>query len=140
MVDVERLHRILRRITDDLSHLQNYAADERTALLADRVRLGDLKYLFITTIEGCIDAAQHVCAAQGYGPPDDNASAVRILGQHGVLPSDLASEVAAAVGFRNLLVHRYAQIDDERVVDNLARLADIEAYVDSLTMLIDGEA
>lgn len=137
MVDVERLHRILRRIADDLDHLQGYADADRASLAEDAVRLGHLKYLFITAIEGCIDAAQHVCASEGYGPPNDNASAVRLLGEHGMLEQGLAGEVAAAVGFRNLLVHGYAEIDDRRVVENLDRLSDIESYVDALTGLLD---
>lgn len=136
MVDVERLHRILRRITDDLTHLRGYATVDRDELASDPVRLGHLKYLFITAIEGCIDAAQHVCAAEGYGPPDTNADAIRELGRHGVLDRELADEVGAAVGFRNLLVHGYASVDDDRVVGNLDRLADIEAYVDALTALL----
>lgn len=137
MVDVERLHRILRRVAGDVDHLQDYAEADRTALVEDPVRLGHLKYLFITAIEGCIDAAQHVCASEGFGPPDDNASAVRLLAEHGVLGDAIAREVAAAVGFRNLLVHRYAEIDDTRVVANLDRLADIDAYVDALAGLLD---
>ncbi len=138
MVDLERLHRILRRITDDLDHLGAYADADRDELVGDPVRLGHLKYLFITAIEGCIDAAQHVCASEGYGPPQDNdASAVRLLAAHGALDGELADEVAAAVGFRNLLVHGYADIDDERVVSNLDRVADLEAYVDALARLLD---
>lgn len=120
-----------------MDHLQDYAEADRTALVEDPVRLGHLKYLFITAIEGCIDAAQHVCASEGFGPPDDNASAVRLLAEHGVLEDAIAREVAAAVGFRNLLVHRYAEIDDTRVVANLDRLADIDAYVDALAGLLD---
>lgn len=137
MVDAERLHRVLRRIADGLGRLRGYAAADPKALLGDEVRLGHLKYLFVTTIEGCIDAAQHVCAADGLGPPANNADAVRVLGRHGILSLELAEEVARAVGFRNLLVHGYADVDDRRVVANLGRLDDLERYVDALAALID---
>lgn len=136
MVDVERLHRVLRRITDGLARLRDYADADADALVADEVRLGHLKYLFITTIEGCIDAAQHVCAAEGFGPPATNADAVRLLGAHDVIEVSVAENVARAVGFRNLLVHGYAEIDDRRVVSNLDRLSDIEAYVAGLAALV----
>lgn len=39
---------------------------------------------------------------------------------------------------KDLLGHRYAEIDDQRVVANLDRVADIEAYVDALAGLLDG--
>lgn len=137
MVDAERLHRILRRITDGLARLHDYATVDRGDLQQDEVRLGHCKYLFVTTIEGCVDAAQHVAASEGWGPPSSNADAVRLLGRHGVIDPDLATDVARAVAFRNLLVHGYADVDDARVVGNLDRLGDLDRYVDGLTALID---
>lgn len=136
MVDAERLHRLLRRVVDDVARLRRYQAVDAEDLVADEVRLGHCKYLFITAIEGAIDAAQHVCATEGYGPPDTNADAMRQLGRHAVLDGDLAKEMAAAVAFRNLLVHGYAEVDDARVVANLGRLDDLDHYVDALTALI----
>lgn len=136
MVDAERLHRLLRRVADDVARLRAYREVAADDLLADEVRLGHCKYLFITAIEGCIDAAQHICATEGYGPPETNADAMRLLGRHGVLADDLAHQMAAAVAFRNLLVHGYAEIDDTRVVANLARLGDLDRYVDALAGLI----
>lgn len=47
MVDAERLLAILGRITARLAILEGYAGQDRDALLADRVRLGDLKYTFV---------------------------------------------------------------------------------------------
>ena len=37
--------------------------------------------------------------------------------------------MAGAVGFRNVLVHQYVEVDDERVVDNLDRLDDLRRFV-----------
>ena len=139
MVDAERLHRILRRIVDDVTRLREYRSVDAAELEADEVRLGHCKYLFITAIEGCIDAAQHVCATEGYGPPDTNADAIRHLARHGVLDRGLSHEIAAAVGFRNVLVHGYADVDDALVVGNLARLDDLDRYVDALAHLIAGD-
>lgn len=135
MVDAERLHRLLRRVTDDLAALRRYAAD-REAVRSDPARLGHVKYLFVTAIEGCINAAQHICASEGYGPPASNADAVRLLGRHRHVTASLASDVAEAVGFRNVLVHGYVDVDDARVVANLERLDDLQEFVTQLTALV----
>jgi uncharacterized protein YutE (UPF0331/DUF86 family) len=137
VVDPERLHRILRRITDDLASLRRYAVLDEEVLLADEARLGHTKYLFVTLLEGCIDAAHHVCASEGWGPPDTNADAMRLLARHGALTHERAEVMAAAVGFRNLLVHGYADVDDRRVVAYLQLLGDVEAFVADLIRLID---
>lgn len=139
MVDAERLHRLLRRVTDDVAVLRRYRDADPEELVGDPVRLGHVKYTFVTCLEACIDAAHHVCSAEGWGPPETNADAVRTLARHGALDVGLAERLAAAVGFRNVLVHGYADVDDRIVVGNLHRLDDLDAYVGALAGLLDGD-
>ncbi len=136
MVDPERFHRLLRRISDDIATLRGYADVPPGELAGDPVRLGHVKYLFVTMLEGALDAAHHVCAAEGYGVPDTNAAAMLLLARHGVLPEDLAASMAQAVRFRNLLVHGYADVDDHRVVAYLGALDDVASYVSWLARLV----
>jgi uncharacterized protein YutE (UPF0331/DUF86 family) len=125
VVDQERLDRLLDRIASDLRELvqlRERGPDDRTELAA-------VKYYFITAIEGCAKVAQHIIAAEGWPVAETNADAVRRLGANGVLPPPLAESVAKAVGFRNVLVHEYAEIDDEKVLANLWQLGDLEDFV-----------
>ncbi len=128
MVDEVRVLRLLRSISDDLDVLRAEAA-------ADPLRRGDplwlrgVKYTFVTAIEASVDVAQHVCASEGWGPPRDNGDAARLLGVHGVLPLDLADRLRRAVGFRNVLVHDYVEVDDGIVLDRLANLVDLDDFV-----------
>jgi len=133
VVDAERLRRILQRVSDDLSLLKSYAV--QPSLIENAAQLGHVKYLFVTAIEGCIDAAHHVCSSEGWGPPETNADALRLLAQHDVLSRDLAESVASATGFRNVLVHGYSKVDDARVVEMLKRVGDLEAFVSEVSSL-----
>lgn len=128
MVDKTRVLRLLRAITDDLAVLEAAALDgpERRR---DPLWLRGVKYTFVTGIEACVDAAQHICASEGWGPPDDNGSALALLGDHGVLETDLATELRRAVGFRNVLVHEYVRVDDGVVLDRLGDLSALRAFV-----------
>ncbi|MGH3695595.1 MAG: type VII toxin-antitoxin system HepT family RNase toxin [Pseudonocardiaceae bacterium] len=128
MVDEVRVLRLLRSISDDLTVLRTEAsaAPQRRA---DPLWLRGVKYTFVTAIEAGVDVAQHVCASQGWGPPRDNGDAVRLLGAHGVLSADLADRLRRAVGFRNVLVHDYIEVDDGIVLDRLANLTDLDDFV-----------
>ena len=128
MVDARRVERILRRVSEDLAILAEYGVSA-ASLLDDAPRLGHTKYLFVTAIEGCVDVAQHLCASETWGPPANNADAVRLLARHGVVGDALGVSVASAVGFRNVLVHLYADVDDRRVIEHLHRLDELEAFV-----------
>lgn len=138
MVDERRVRLLLQRIHDDLEFLHPRARLDRSALRHDAERLAAVKYYLLTAIEGCIAVAQHLCASEGWGPPGDNADAMLRLAQHGVLDTSLATTLASAVRFRNLLVHEYAVIDDERVVAYLDRLEDLERFIASVAARLKG--
>ena len=132
MVDEVRVARLLRAVTDDLSVLERESragVDRRSDPLWRR----GVKYTFVTAIEACLDIAQHVCASEGWGPPADNADALRLLGDHGVITDALAVSMRRAVGFRNVLVHEYVRVDDAVVDARLDDLSDLEAFVRSVS-------
>lgn len=135
MVDEERVLRLLRSITDDLSVLRSEsgASDGRRE---DPIWLRGVKYTFVTAIEACVDVAQHICATEGWGPPADNGDAVRLLGDHGVLPAELARSMRKAVGFRNVLVHDYVDVNDHVVIDRLKTLTDLDEFVQRVTAYV----
>lgn len=137
MVDAERLGRVLARVRQDVSDIR--ATAELHDLDTDAVGLRAVKYGFVTAIEGCVRAAQHVVASEGIGMPETNADAVRLLGRHGVVNPVVAESVAAAVGFRNILVHEYAEVDDDAVRSNVALLPDLDAFTAALTGWVAGQ-
>jgi uncharacterized protein YutE (UPF0331/DUF86 family) len=99
-----------------------------------------LKYAFVTMIEAAIDVAQHVCAAQGWGPPDTNAAALVLLATHGVLTGELGAALGDAAGFRNVLVHDYVTVDDHRVLDFLGHVGDLRAFASAVADWMAAEA
>ena len=102
----------------------------------DSVRLAAIKYGFVTAIEGCTRVAQHIGASEGWRAPDSNADALAVLAEHGVIAAELGMDLARAVGFRNLLVHLYADVDDDRVVSMLDRVGDLEDFVSAVSSWI----
>lgn len=98
--------------------------------------LRGVKYTFVSVIEACVDIAQHICSAQGWGPPADNGDAMKVLGRQGLLAADLSDAMRKAVGFRNVLVHEYVEVSDEVVLSRLASLGDLEQFVEQMTVFI----
>ena len=127
MVDEGRVTRLLREIerrSDRLDHAAASSADDRTDLWLDGV-----KYLFMTAIEGCIDVAQHIVSSERLGAPDTNADALRRLGEHRVIDTDLADSLARAVDLRNVLVHGYVDVDDDVVHASFVDVIQLHRFV-----------
>lgn len=124
MVDAERVLRLLDRLTRDVATLGRLAPDA-----AEPTTLDAIKYRFVTAIEGASRVAHHVVVSEGWSAPDSSAAAFTELAVHRVIEADLARDLARAVGFRNVLVHEYAEVDDAKVVAMLDRLGDLSAFV-----------
>lgn len=63
------------------------------------------------------------------GAPSSDADSVCLLGAHGVVDEDLAARLAAAVGFRDVLVREDAEVDDDQGVADLDDVGDLERFV-----------
>lgn len=132
VVDPDRLARLLQRLGEQVAILRDRAAEDRDALRGDEARLSGTKYRFVTALEAVLDTSHHLLASELWGPAEDSAGAVRLLATHGVIESDLAERLASATGFRNILVHGYAEVDDDRVVAALDELDDLVAFIDQV--------
>ena len=127
MVDEGRIARLLRGIEERVARLEQQRTSGAEAR-RDPMWLDGIKYLFVTAIEACVDVAHHLAASERWEAPDTNAAALAVLGRHGVLEPALAERMSLAVGFRNLLVHQYATVDDDRVVAALDELDDLTSF------------
>lgn len=136
MVDAERVDRLLARVSSDLDELARYGGRGQL-LLSDGTALAAAKYNFITAIEGCARVAQHIVVSEGWPVAESNSDAIRELGRKQVVPEAIAEAVGRAVGFRNLLVHEYAVVDDGRVLDNLRLIGDLERFVSAVAAWLD---
>lgn len=66
-------------------------------------------------VQVVIDLAVSTCVRLGLGSPPTYGDAFRSLAAAGVLDADLAARLARAAGFRNLVVHAYAELDLDRL-------------------------
>lgn len=116
---------------DALARLARSGAESDADLLAA------VKYRLITAWVARV--ARRITVAEGWAPPETNADAIGTLGAHGVVDDELARSLAAAMGFRNVLVHGYADVDDSRVVAFLGRLDDLRRYSSEVAAWLRGQ-
>lgn len=138
MVDPSRLAAVLERMRVEIAALRRQARRDDEALASDENALPAVKYRFVIAIEAAIDAAQHVIASESLRLPESFADAFAVLAEEGLMAPDLADAMGDAARFRNLLVHGYADVDDERVVQLLrSRLDELERAAAALASTDD---
>lgn len=61
--------------------------------------------------EATLDMAQRVISQQKWGLAESSKDLFGILSRHGVIDEDMATNLSHMVGFRNLAVHDYEDLD-----------------------------
>ena len=114
-VAAEKL-RLVDQYTEELREMRDVPRDE---YLADVIRQRAVERSFMNAIQACIDIAKHVRATEDLAPDGTSKEAVEALGDAGIVSAETESRLIEAVGFRNVLAHRYGSIDHDVVYDLL---------------------
>lgn len=127
MVDPDRVRRLLER----LERWRDVLREQPQEALRRR-------YAVQAAAQVCIDLANHVIASEGWRVPRDYGDAFTVLSEHHVITPDLAAHLRALAGLRNLLVHLYDEVDDDRVARAVReRLADLTALGAAVARLLE---
>lgn len=98
------------------------------------------RYAVQSAAQAAIDLANHVISAQGWRVPGSYGDAFIVLAEFGAIDRALADRLRGLAGLRNLLVHHYDEIDDDRVAAEVERgLADLDAFARVATELAAGD-
>ena len=138
MVSRILLERILANIKSNVKELRD-AKDISWDIYRTNVR--DRRFVERTlhiTIEGCIDAAQHIISDEQMREPISYRDTFAVLTEKKILlPEDLPRFENIA-SFRNLLVHYYEKVDDEIVYGIFKNnLSDFDLFVDRIVHFLD---
>lgn len=72
------------------------------------------KFSLLEILEATFDIANHIISVQGFSRAESYSQMFRILGEEKVIEINLANRLEDMARFRNLLGHRYGEVDDER--------------------------
>ena len=111
MVRPEVIQKRLAKVEEYLTILkgiQRYALEE---FLADPERYGSAERFLQLAIEGMNDLGSHLIADLNLGTLDSASDIPRILCEKGYVDEDLCETWVRMIGFRNILVHDYLDVD-----------------------------
>ncbi len=89
-----------------------------------------LKFSLFEIVEACIDIANHIISAERFERAEEYAEMFITLGKHEVISEELAEKLARMARFRNLLVHRYWEVDMKYIMEIVEHnLEDVEEFM-----------
>lgn len=129
---LESLRRCLGRVRD--------RCPESAAILARDYDAQDILVLNLTrAVQLCVDIGAHLISETELPPPATMGQTFDLLSHEGIITTELADQMKKAVGFRNLAVHNYHEINWE-IVFAIARQrpGDFEAFARAVVAMEGG--
>ncbi|MBC7118834.1 MAG: DUF86 domain-containing protein [Methanobacteriaceae archaeon] len=105
----------LERLREYLKILKGYQSHSLEDLKKDITLRGAVERYLEVSLESCLDIGEMIISKEKARKPETYREVIEILGEIGVLPGDFVDKFTPAAGFRNILVHMYAEIDIEKV-------------------------
>jgi uncharacterized protein YutE (UPF0331/DUF86 family) len=134
MINKEKIITLIGETQKALGELFKYTLMPDSEILSSSEMLGNIKYQFIIAIESCIDICNHISAQNYSQTPESYSHCFKLLGDKGAISNKSAEGMAQFSRFRNLLVHLYWKVDDEKVIKILKE--DIQTIKDYLSEII----
>jgi len=124
----EHVEARIREVNDAVQMLRDLTA-KRFEELTVHERLS-MRYLLIQLVEAASSICMHILLSAFNETAEGFPECFARLVVKGIIPEDLASRLSSAARLRNLLVHRYWVINDEKVYKSVKRgLRDFEDFV-----------
>ena len=98
------------------------------------------KYSLLEIMEACIDIANYIISVKAFRRAEEYSEMFKVLKEEEIIGEELAAKLEDMARFRNLLVHRYGEIDNRRVLEMLKHnLKDIEEFEKEIEKFIEEE-
>ncbi|RME75692.1 MAG: DUF86 domain-containing protein [Chloroflexi bacterium] len=127
MVRPEVFRKRLNKLDEYLAVLENLRQVDRQTFKTHPQLYGSAERFLHLAIETVLDMGNHLIADENLGVVNHYSDIPALLADKGYIPADLAQRWTRMIGFRNILVHDYLDIDRDIVYQTLQNnLADFE--------------
>lgn len=137
MVDQRKLSSRLDALESYLVELRSFRELSREEFVREPAlhHLAE-RYLHLAC-ESVLDIAHHVISDEGYRQGTSYRNAIEVLAEEKLIDNDLSERLKDWMGFRNVLVHLYLDIDHGRTYDAIQQdLGDLEAFASRMARLL----
>lgn len=119
MVDEEIFVTKPEHIDEFLADIKEMRRMSRSAYSDDTVVQRAVERTLMNLVQACIDVAGHVGRAEEFGTANTSKEEIDRLRDAEVLTDQTAAKLKEAIGFRNVLAHRYGEVDHDLVYEVL---------------------
>jgi len=116
MLNKELVQRKINNIENYIKEIEPLLALEAEEIVRDVLKLRTIERNFQLIVDTMLDINTHIISAENLKAPETLQETFLILGEGGVLPLEFVKKIAPVVGLRNIVVHEYEKVDNEKMM------------------------
>lgn len=137
--DIQKLKTRFAEVREHLNEVKKLRDLSDDELLADSRNMAAMKYHLLVILEAMGSICVHVCARGLKKAVNEYAECFEFLKEGKLIPVELSVELIKMARFRNLVVHRYWEADDRKIIwyvrSELAPIEDFLTYIGKATLI-----
>lgn len=138
MIDIEKIKKRVTEIKQNAEKIRRYASIPDAEFWADERNILSVKHLRLESIEACGNICIHISAKKILKAASSFAECFENLAEAKVVDEELVQRLRAMSRFRNILVHRYWDVTDEKILAYArTNLGDFEDFSRSVLQYLD---
>lgn len=136
-IDKAKIKQRFSEINESLQEIQRLTSKEAKEFWSKKENMAAVKYYLLQAIEGVGGICVHIAAKKFNKGVSAFGECFEILEKEGVLSEELASRLRKMVKFRNKLIHRYWEINDQNILEYAKRdLRDFNGFMMAIDKLL----
>ncbi|MBO3804206.1 MAG: DUF86 domain-containing protein [Candidatus Brockarchaeota archaeon] len=140
-IDVMRVRRILSEVREAKKVIGAILERTKDEFLTNTEARYAARYAIVEMVEGAALAGSHVLEAKFGIVSESYTEVFSALAKKGVISPSVGESLRRMTGLRNLVVHRYWEVDDSRIYDEAggSGLGAVEKFIEEVSGYVEKE-
>lgn len=137
-IDIEKIKQRVTEIRENIEKINKYSSIQEKEFWEDERNILSIKHLLLESIEACGNICVHILAKKLFKASSSFAECFENLYGSKVIDEELSNKLVNMARFRNILVHRYWQVNDQKILDYAQNnIGDFSLFLKSIIKYLD---
>lgn len=137
MINKEKIKKIISEINESLNEIKKLISMNQDELFLEKRNIAALKYFLLQAIEGVGTICVHISAKIFNKSVSSFGECFEVLEENKIIDQELSERLKKMIKFRNKLIHRYWDIDDNLLVKYAKEdLNDFDDFINSIKKIL----
>ena len=119
MPNKELIRRKINKIENYIKEIEPLLVLTSNEIVSDILKLRTVERNFQLIVDTMLDINTHIISSENFKTPETLQETFVVLGDNGVLSLAFVKKIAPVVGLRNIVVHEYEKVDNEKMMQDL---------------------